>query len=184
MRPGMPSGRAHPSVGRSCERLRRAAGALAAEGGRRTGDTRQDCSRDGAGGGRRRAGAAGDRGQLRHRRRPVRAGHGACRDGRARRRRHPDQRRGSAGHRGSGGHRRLRRLGVLRANQRQGTRDRHHPASGCRPHATWPPCSGSTATPSCEPCGCSATKDCWNSGTARQHGYRRDELIQITESLP
>jgi ethanolamine utilization microcompartment shell protein EutL len=29
----MPSGRAHPSVGRSCERLRRAAGALAAEGG-------------------------------------------------------------------------------------------------------------------------------------------------------
>ena len=29
----MPSGRAHPSGGRSCERLRRAAGALAAEGG-------------------------------------------------------------------------------------------------------------------------------------------------------
>ena len=33
MRPRMPSGRAHPSAGRSCERLRRAAGALAAEGG-------------------------------------------------------------------------------------------------------------------------------------------------------
>ncbi len=29
----MPSGRARPSVGQSCERLRRAAGALAAEGG-------------------------------------------------------------------------------------------------------------------------------------------------------
>jgi len=33
MRPRMPSGRAHASVGRSCERPRRATGALAAEGG-------------------------------------------------------------------------------------------------------------------------------------------------------
>jgi hypothetical protein len=33
MRPRMPSGRAHPSVGRSCEQLRRAAGTQAAEGG-------------------------------------------------------------------------------------------------------------------------------------------------------
>jgi len=32
MRPGMPSGRAHASVGRSCERLRRAAGALGRRG--------------------------------------------------------------------------------------------------------------------------------------------------------
>jgi hypothetical protein len=33
MRPRMPSGRAHASVGRSCERLRRAAGALGRRGG-------------------------------------------------------------------------------------------------------------------------------------------------------
>jgi hypothetical protein len=33
MRPRMPSGRAHASVGRSCEQLRRAARALGPEGG-------------------------------------------------------------------------------------------------------------------------------------------------------
>ena len=33
MRPRMPSGRAHASVERSCERLRRAAGALGRRGG-------------------------------------------------------------------------------------------------------------------------------------------------------
>jgi hypothetical protein len=33
MRPRMPSGRAHVSAGRSCERLRRAAGALGRRGG-------------------------------------------------------------------------------------------------------------------------------------------------------
>jgi hypothetical protein len=33
MRPRMPSGRAHPSIGRSCEQLRRAAATQAAEGG-------------------------------------------------------------------------------------------------------------------------------------------------------
>ena len=32
MRPRMPSGRAHASAGRSCERLRRAAGALGRRG--------------------------------------------------------------------------------------------------------------------------------------------------------
>jgi hypothetical protein len=33
MRPRMPSGRAHPSAGRSCERLRRATCALGRRGG-------------------------------------------------------------------------------------------------------------------------------------------------------
>ena len=37
MRPPMPSGRAHASAGRNCERLRRAVGAL----GRRGGDVAQ-----------------------------------------------------------------------------------------------------------------------------------------------
>ena len=143
MRPRMPSGRAHASAGRSCERPRRAAGAL----GRRGSDVALaardkavlEAAREAvsAASGRRVIAVSSDTGDDQ----PVRdmvlavtdglGGAGILINAAAR----PDT--GAAA-----GTDALRRLGVLRANQRQGARDRHYPASGCPPHATWPPCPG------------------------------------------
>jgi hypothetical protein len=82
MRPRMPSGRAHPSAGGSCERLRRATSTLAAEGDvalvARDKTVLEAARQAVSAAPRRRVIAVNcDTG-----RRPVRAGHGACRDGR------------------------------------------------------------------------------------------------------
>jgi hypothetical protein len=142
MRPGMPLGRAHATVGRSCERLRRAAGALGRRGadalvarGKAVVEAAQEAVS--AASGRRVIAVGCDTGDDQS----VRGMVLAVTDGLG----GVDIPANAAAGRtpGRGGHRRLRRLGVLRANQRQGTRDRHYPASGC-----------------------SATKDCWSSGAA------------------